>query len=469
VKLPKYSQFRFGIVLGTGVLIAVVLCIQCVRTFLYIDSVLVPRQAEQEAQRDAGALGAAARSAGIDDPRKLSPVLQHAVESAGDRILWMSVLDADNNVLSEAGNDPVTSRIPPHWWDRLQRYESVGTVVKTSEGKAFSMLLPLRMPQRSRTPHGRRGGYILALGISLNAVASGFFDLREHLIIGMIASIFLLVAVAVIAMRARQYLRGRYLETELQLARRVQNDLRPKGQSISPHIEFGASAVAADHVGGDFYDIFELESGKIGVVVGDVSGKGIPAALLVSVLQGAIRSSTAYRHEFACERINQMLCERTANERFATLFWAVFDPAAGSLRYVNAGHGAPIFVRAERNAIERLNGGGPVLGCLLNARYSAGEIQISNQDTLVIYTDGVSEATNKNGEEFGDERVMQILSEDRDFTPGSLCQRIGDEVTAFAGPQAQTDDDRTLLVVRFISRQTAAGEFELGSAMAQVA
>jgi serine phosphatase RsbU (regulator of sigma subunit) len=469
VKLPRYSQYKFGIVLGTGALIAIVLCIQCVRTFLYIDSVLVPREAEQEAQRDAGALGAAAHNAGIDDPRKLSPVLRHALESAADRVLWMRVLDADNNVLSEAGNDPVTSRIPLHWWDRVQRHESLATVVKASQGKALSILLPLRMPQRSRTPHDRRPGYILALGISLNAVASAFVDLREHLIIGMIASISLLVAIAVIAMRARQYVRGRYLETELQLARRVQNDLHPKEQPNSPHIEFGASAISADHVGGDFYDIFELESGKIGIVLGDVSGKGVPAALLVSVLQGAIRSSTASRHELACERINRMLCERTANERFATLFWAVFDPAAGTLRYVNAGHGAPILVQADRNRIERLTDGGPILGCLLNARYSAGEIQISNQDILAIYTDGVSEAANKNGEEFGDERVIQILSEDRGFTPGILCQRIENEVTAFVGPQAQPDDDRTLLVVRFVSRQTAVGESKLGSAMAQVA
>ena len=469
MKLPKYSQFRFGVVLGTGALIAVVLCIQCVRTFLYIDSVLVLREAEQEAQRNAGALSAAARSAGIDDPRKLSPVLQHALESAADHVLWMRVLDAHNNVLSEVGDDPFTLRIPLDWWDRVHRHDSLGTVVKTSEGKALSILLPLRIPQRSRTPHDRGPGYILALGISLNAIASGFVDLREHLIIGMIASISLLVAVAVIALRTRQYLRGRYLETELQLARRVQNDLRPKAPSISPHLEFGASAIAADHVGGDFYDIFELESGKIGIVVGDVSGKGVPAALLVSVLQGAIRSSTASRHELACERINRMLCERTANERFATLFWAVLDPAAGRLRYVNAGHGAPILVQADRNRIERLTDGGPVLGCLLNARYSAGEIQISNQDTLVIYTDGVSEAANKSGEEFGDERVIQILSEGRGFTPDSLCQRIGDEITAFAGPQARPDDDRTLLVVRFMSRQTAAGQSELVSAMAQVA
>lgn len=467
MNLRKRSQWTLRIVLGFGAFIALLLCVQCIRSYLYIDSVLVPRQAEQEAQRDARALGSSARSAEIEDPRKLSPVLRRTVESEGNRLLWIRVLDADNNILSEAGSYPEGLRISPRWSDRMQRHESLGTVVKTSQGKALSILLPLRIPQHDRA-HDRRGGYILSLGISLNAVASGFIGLRGNLIIGMTASILLLFAIAVIAMRMRRYLRGRYLETELQVARRVQSDLRPKTQSISPHVEFEASAVAADHVGGDFYDIFELESGNIGIVVGDVSGKGIPAALLVSVLQGAIRCSIASRHELACERINRMLCERTANERFATLFWAVFNPASGSLRYVNAGHGAPILLRACSERIERLTDGGPVLGCLPDARYSAGEIRIERHDTLVLYTDGVSEAPNKDGEEFGDERLIDLLSEDRKRTPAGLCEKIGEQLTEFAGIQG-THDDRTLLVVRFLSQQISRRESELAAAMAQVA
>lgn len=164
-----------------------------------------------------------------------------------------------------------------------------------------------------------------------------------------------------------------------------------------------------------------------------------------------------------------MLCERTANERFATLFWAVFDPLSGSLRYVNAGHGAPILVRAYGNRIERLVDGGPILGCLPNARYSAGEIQIRDGDRLVLYTDGVSEATNKDGQEFGDERLIAFLSEDCNCTPAGLCERVGQELSEFAGAQNTPHDDRTLLVVRFLSRQMSANERGLGAAMAQVA
>jgi hypothetical protein len=332
----KHSQWKFGFVLTTGALVALALCVQCVRTYLYTIAVLIPQQAEQEAARQAGALSAAARSAGIDDPHKLAPLLQHAIESAADRVLWTRVLDSDSNVLSDAGSPPATVRVPARGRDGVQKHENRGTLINTSKGKVLSIMLPLRMPRRRRADD-RRMGYVLDLGISIQAVADTFGGLRENLILGIIASLALLVSLAVIGMRARHYLRGRYLEGELHLARRVQSDLQPKPHSMSPHIEFAASAVAADHVGGDFYDIFELDSGNLAIVIGDVSGKGISASLLVSVLQGAIRSSTASQHELACERINRMLCERTANERFATLFWGVFDPQSSSLRYVNAG------------------------------------------------------------------------------------------------------------------------------------
>ena len=136
---------------------------------------------------------------------------------------------------------------------------------------------------------------------------------------------------------------------------------------------------------------------------GDVSGKGIPAALLVSVVQGAIRSSTASEHEYACERINCMLCERTACERFATLFWGVFDPVTRTLRYVNAGHPAPFLIRqvkaqvadepaipaGTKTQIIRLDEGGPVLGVLPDVRYSAGAIEFAGSDTLILYSDGL--------------------------------------------------------------------------------
>jgi serine phosphatase RsbU (regulator of sigma subunit) len=469
MNLRKYSRFKFGVTLGIGAAIALVLCVQCVRTFLYADSVLIPRQAEHEAERQAGALTAAARSAGITDPRLLRPVIQHALESSSDRVLWMRVLDLENNIVAQGGNPQGKAYVSAQWWERFEKHESVGRLVDTPEGKALVAMFPFRIPRpdqhaqnrgaaeqpgspdwRRRPPGDRRAAYVIELAVPLKAVASAFDGFRENLIVGLIAAIALLVAVGMIALRAPHYLRGKYLESELRLAQRVQSDLQPKPHSVSPHVQFAASAVAADHIGGDFHDIFEAESGEIAIVLGDISGKGVSAALLVSVLHGAIRSSTTSQHEYACERINRMLCERTACERFATLFWGVFDPLTGTLRYVNAGHAAPMLVRHDQNRVERLDEGSPVLGLLPNARYSAGTVNIENSDTLILYSDGISEAANRNEEEFGEDRIEQLTRDTANTSPAEFCQRIMDRVTTFASAEAPADD-RTLMVVRFLS------------------
>jgi sigma-B regulation protein RsbU (phosphoserine phosphatase) len=294
----------------------------------------------------------------------------------------------------------------------------------------------------------------LEVAVRHDAVDAAFRGLSHNLVIGLCASIVLLVAMIVMGLRAPVYLRGNYLEREMQLARRVQSDLLPKAASVSPAIDFGASAVAADHVGGDFYDLFESDSGKVSIVLGDVSGKGIPAALLASVVQGAIRSSTATWHETACERINTMLCERSAPGQYATLFWAVFDPLSATLRYVNAGHGAPLLLRRAQGQTEKLSEGSPVLGLLPKATYSAHAIQVEAGDTLVVYSDGISEAANAKQEEFGDDRVREIGTSSLSAAPREICREIMKEVDAFS-QAGSAPDDRTLLVIRFLRSRAA--------------
>jgi hypothetical protein len=409
-----------------------------------------------------GALTSAIRSAGISDPGALRPIIDHALESSADRVLWMRVLDPENNVVAAGGKTEGIAKIPSRWWERVETHHSLGTLAVTSQGKAFIAMLPFRMPHPPSSerqgglppqfhdgpPNGHRPpAYVIELAVPLKAVTGTFDGLRENLIVGVIASFALLLSLGIIALRARHYLRGKYLESEMQLARRVQSDLQPKQHSVSSVVDFAASAIAADHVGGDFYDIFQAEAGKIAIVLGDVSGKGVPAALLVSVLQGAIRSSHVSEHENACERINRMLCERTAGERFATLFWGVFDPATGTLRYVNAGHVPPMLVRSQ-HVSERLCEGGPVLGLLPNVRYDAGTVKIESSDALVLYSDGISEAANHNEQEFGESRLQDIIAGCANTATAELCGRIMNEVTAFASDGA-SPDDRTLLVVKF--------------------
>ena len=339
----------------------------------------------------------------------------------------------------------------------------------------FLTLLPFRLarpphpfetkpelPRSGGPPGNRRAAYVVELAIPVAAVAGVFDGLRQNLVVGLIASVGLMVALAIIALRARHYVRGKYLESELHLARLVQRDLQPKPHGLSLPVDFAASVATADHVGGDFHDIFEAEPGKIAIVLGDVSGKGIPAALLVSVVQGAIRSSTASEHEYACKRINCMLCERTACERFATLFWGVFDPVTRILRYMNAGHPAPFLIRQMKAHVEhepailagietqiiRLDEGGPVLGLLPHAHYSAGAIKIAVSDTLILYSDGLNETTNRNGEEIGMDRIEELVSGTASTAPVEICERLTKEVAAFSYAVAPADD-RTLLVVRF--------------------
>jgi sigma-B regulation protein RsbU (phosphoserine phosphatase) len=362
--------------------------------------------------------------------------------------MWMRVMDLDSNVLAQAGNGPAPQKLSANWWDRVQKHENLATRVRTPQGDAVSVTLPLHMPHSGHNDD-RRKGYVVEVGISMKAVASSMSGLTGNVIIGMLASIALLLALTILALRMRQYVRGKYLEGELHLAKRVQANLQPKPHSVSPQIEFAALAAAADHVGGDFYDVFELEPGKIAIILGDASGKGIPAALLASVLHGAIRSSTGSDHEVTCERINRMLCERTASERFATLFWGIFDGVNSTLRYVNAGHDAPMLLRNGSKAITRLEEGGPVLGCLPDATYSAGELQIHPGDTLILYSDGVTEACNEEGQEFGKERIQQTLATARNRGAAEICEQMGRDLAAFSAGARSPLDDRTLLVVEF--------------------
>ena len=469
--LRRYSHFGVGLSLAIGVTLAILLFVECVRTYYYVDTVLVPQEAEREAERQAGALMSSVRAAGVTDPHALGPVMERAIEAGSRSAIWMRLLDQDSAVLAEAGAPVGQAKVPPKWWERVEKHQSLGRVLDTPGGKAYGELLPFRMPRpsrpgppeaqsgspdvRERPPQGirRSPAYVLDLAIRLDAVTGAFSGLRQNLVFGVFASLALLASMAVIGLRAPNYLRGKYLERELQLARRVQNDLQPKAVSVSPYIDFAATAAAADHVGGDFYDIFETDSGRIAIVLGDVSGKGVSAALLVSVVQGAIRSSSAVQHETTCERMNRMLCERTAAERFVTLFWGVFDPLTATLRYVNAGHAAPLLLRAEGGS-ERLGEGGPVLGLLPAAKYSAGAVQVETGDLLIVYSDGINEAANEKQQEFGEERVAEIVSASSRRLPREICDEIMTQVSYFARA-GTSPDDRTLMVVRFLRSRAA--------------
>ncbi|MDP9170330.1 MAG: PP2C family protein-serine/threonine phosphatase, partial [Acidobacteriota bacterium] len=237
------------------------------------------------------------------------------------------------------------------------------------------------------------------------------------------------------------------------LARRVQTDLFPSDTSTVRHLAFAAKCVPAWQVGGDLYDVFETDDGEVALVLGDVSGKGLPAALLMGVVQGAVRAScgtgAAANHEQASERLNTLLCMKTARERFVSLFWCYADQRRGMLHYVNAGHLPPLLVRHDGHAprVIRLDEGGPVLGLLPDARYSQTTVNICPGDLLVLFSDGILEAANTRDEEFGEQGVISAIERNWDRTPADICAAILIDVGAFLGKELP-QDDQTLLVVR---------------------
>jgi sigma-B regulation protein RsbU (phosphoserine phosphatase) len=295
---------------------------------------------------------------------------------------------------------------------------------------------------------------MLELAIYLDSVSVSFGLLRQHVVVGCLAAVALLAAMAVIGLRFGHYMRGKQFEQQLDLARRVQNDLLPSGSPVGERLDFAANCLQASQVGGDFYDVFEVEDGQAALVLGDVSGKGMSAALLMGVIHGAVRSSawtdSSYSHEESLSRLNRLLCARTSHSRFASLFSCYFDPQTALLRYVNAGHLPPLLVsQTGRTSLEiqRLQEGGPVLGLLPEASYRQGEVTVHPGDLLVMYSDGILEAQGKDENEFGEERVRQVIRENWAKSPTEIRNAILSSVRQFLGGQAP-HDDQTLLVVR---------------------
>ncbi len=311
-------------------------------------------------------------------------------------------------------------------------------------------------------PDGRRGGFgrgrggrpfeVVEIGVYLGGVSSNFGPLQQNLILGCSAAFALLGAVVLIGFRFRHYMRGKHIEEELSIARRVQLDLFPDQDALVGSLAFAAKCVPAYQVGGDIYDVYQTDDGGVALLLGDVSGKGLPAALLMGVVQGAVRASSLggpEQLEQAAERLNHILCMKTARERFVSLFWGVFDAETARLMYINAGHLPPLLIRttASGNEVVRLSEGGPVLGLLPGMRYRVAEVPVQPGDLLIVFSDGISEAANAADDEFGEDNIIASVAKFADKSPGDVCAGILEDVRTFIGTEPPRDD-QTLMVAR---------------------
>lgn len=244
---------------------------------------------------------------------------------------------------------------------------------------------------------------------------------------------------------------------ELETARQVQARLFPQTQPPLTSLEYTGVCIQARHVGGDYYDFLDLGRQRLGLAIGDVSGKGTPAALLMANLQAHLRNQCATYWSrpftpFALEQpqrflvsVNRLFRETTTETAYATLFFAEYDDATRRLRYANCGHPPPILV-GRNNNIERLGSTCTVLGLFNEWDCAIGECHLSPGDTLALYTDGVTESFNDEGEEFGEERLIEALQRRTGLPSQSLLASIVDEVRQFS-PHEQ-HDDITLVVAR---------------------
>jgi hypothetical protein len=369
-------------------------------------------------------------------------------------------------VIAQVGTATTALPTPDQSKQQLQLHQSKKEIIKSPAGDILVVDSRLRLfgrpngpppSQPPPPPFGEGGPVFSEIAIYVDGVTVNFNGLRQNLIVGCLGAVALLVSMAMIAILFGRYIKARQLEQQLELARSVQNDLLPanNGAIASENLDFAAAFLPAATVGGDFYDVFTAADAPVSIVLGDVAGKGISAALLMGVLHGAIRSMrwtrSAVDQEDASKWLNQFLCEKTAREKFVSLFWAYFLPETGLLQYVNAGHLPPLLVRANGGAqsVERLETGGPVLGLLPQAQYRSGVTQVDAGDILVIFSDGVCEATNSKDEEFGEARISEIVRRNIKLAPQEICNSVLTEVKTFLG-DLKAHDDQTLLIVRLV-------------------
>ena len=228
-------------------------------------------------------------------------------------------------------------------------------------------------------------------------------------------------------------------------ALKIQRRLLPQQIPQIDGWEIAASWQPASGVGGDCFDAIRFSENRLAITIADVVGKGVPAALLMSNLQAAVRAFAceAVEPQALCLQVNRILCGNIAEGRFISFFYCVLDASVGVLTYSNAGHYLPAIVRAD-GAIERLGCGGPVLGVLPNAAYDQSHVLLAPGDRIVLFTDGLTEARNAAGEEFGELRLLDAAIKNRACSAPALQARLTDTVATFTG--GRLHDDATLIV-----------------------
>ena len=238
------------------------------------------------------------------------------------------------------------------------------------------------------------------------------------------------------------------LESELDVAGRIQQSIMPTMYWSIPGCQVFGSLSPAREVGGDFFDVVRLEGGRIGLAIGDVSGKGVPAAMFMMSSRSLVQGLASRTPAEVLGMVNRLLEEDNEAGMFVTLFYAVLHPATGGLRYANGGHLPPLVVHPDGSSAFLPGTGGLALGAVPEFAYAEDEATLAPGDLAVLYTDGVTEARNAADEKFGYARLQAVFAAGRPDDAREVSEAILDAVRAFVGRAPQTDDIACLVVVR---------------------
>jgi sigma-B regulation protein RsbU (phosphoserine phosphatase) len=240
----------------------------------------------------------------------------------------------------------------------------------------------------------------------------------------------------------------RQMREEVRLAAKIQLELLPKSFPVIDGYDIAGKSIPAQEVGGDYFDFIPLQDDRLAICLGDVSGKGLPASLLMANLQATLRGQSfgECSPRNCLERSNSLLYHSTSPDKFVTLFYSHLDTKKHRLTYSNAGHDNPFLLTSEK--ITRLKKGGIVLSIMDKFPYEEEMLELSRGDVLVIYTDGIAEAMNSKGEMFGEQRLSEILQANRQEASTKIIDTVFDAVKKFAGAAPQSDDITMVVVKR---------------------
>jgi serine phosphatase RsbU (regulator of sigma subunit) len=309
---------------------------------------------------------------------------------------------------------------------------------------------------------GRTGGIIGLIVLGQRQSEESYSREDKHLLDSVAAQAGITLENILLAKKMAERMEvDRRVAREMEIAREVQARLFPQKFPVMKTLEYRGGCIPAREVGGDYYDFLQLPGGHLALVLADIAGKGVSGALLMANLQANLRSQCAMDAEDlrrVLTSVNHSFCENTGDASYATLFFADYEDASRKLRYANCGHLPPLLLSAGRNGengvagarrVVRLDPTSMVVGIFEDWKCEVAEVELAPGDTLVLYTDGITEAQNSAGEEFGEARLVETLQHSCHLPVESLLQAVVRAVQQFTGGEQQ--DDITLVVARSLT------------------